>query len=101
MRRVLGCCAAAALFAAWQAQAMMAPKYERARALAAAFDHLSEIAALLADPIDRIEFVDGVVRFSAGRCFVPVRVDYDSGPSSPPLPGGGGWNATVGVMQCR
>jgi hypothetical protein len=99
MRLIFTCCALGAILASSAAHAMMAPKFERARALWAALEHLSEISSMLAEPIDKIEYVDGVVRFSAGHCFVPVTVEYGAGSaaSGPPALGGGSWSATVGA----
>jgi hypothetical protein len=54
--------------------AAMAPKFERARQLAAALGHLDEIAHLLDEPIDRIEIAGGEVRFFAGPCSVSAFV---------------------------
>jgi hypothetical protein len=107
MRQIFHFCTFGAMLASWLvswgAQAMMAPKYERVRALTAALDHLSEIAHVLEGPIDKIEYVGSEVRFSAGQCFVPVIVTYEAGRDAAgrPVLGGGDYQATVGKMQCR
>jgi hypothetical protein len=108
MRFFLAICTVAATLVAHEAQAMMAPKYERARQLGTALDHLREIARTLKDPIDKIEYVvfGGEIRFWAGKCFVPVVVklfdlEYDkSGKAIPPAPGSQDYTAIVGKMQC-
>ena len=104
MRKLVAACAVALILVPNGARSMMAPKYERARALWAAMQHLQEITSLLADPIDKIEYVDGVFRFSAGKCFVPVEVAFESGSdgsNQPPPLGGGSWSAAVGKPTCQ
>jgi hypothetical protein len=57
------------------AHAAMAPKFERLRHLSIASDHLNEIAHMLSEPIEKIEYFDGgEVRFSGGKCFVAVTI---------------------------
>ena len=82
-----------------EAQAMMLAKYERISQLGAAFAQLSNIAALLSDPIDKIEYVGDEFRFSAAKCFVPVIVTLDQG--TPPSSDGGTYHAAVGKVQCQ
>jgi hypothetical protein len=89
-----------AILVSFESRAMMAPKFERARALAAAIEHLQEISSMLEDPIDKIGYVGDAFRFWAGKCFVPVTLKYLTGGGTAP-PGGGTWNATVGRLQCR
>jgi hypothetical protein len=73
MRRILTAAwALVALIPAGQSQAALAPKFERSRALSEALKHLNEIAHLLNDPIDKIEFTNDEVLFIAGPCYVPV-----------------------------
>jgi hypothetical protein len=93
----------AALLMPFGAAAMMAPKFERVRAFRVALEHLWEISSMLAEPIDRIEYIDGGFRFWAGKCFVPVMMEYESPSdvSKIPPPGEGSWTATVGAPQCR
>jgi hypothetical protein len=57
------------------AHAAIAPKFERLRHLSIALDHLNEIAHMLSEPIEKIEYFDGgEVRFSGGKCFVAVTI---------------------------
>jgi pyruvoyl-dependent arginine decarboxylase (PvlArgDC) len=103
MRMLFVSTAVGLILASTGAQAMMAPKFERARALGAAIEHMWEIASILPGPIEKIEYVGGGFRFSAGRCFVPVSVRYQSAPdgSHVAVTGAGAWNASVGKMQCQ
>lgn len=81
---------------------MMAPKWECVRALEAAFNHLSEIAGLLDEPINKIEFVDRELRFSDGQSFVPVFITYYREPDSSGRTdylGGGDYRARIGEKQ--
>jgi hypothetical protein len=75
-RRLLGLGLSIAFFLLGSplALAAMAPKFERVEQLAAALDHLSEIAHLLDEPIDHIDITQDEVRFFAGRCYVPAIV---------------------------
>ncbi len=100
MRILFAGCLLGAILVSSESVAMMAPKFERARELATAIEHLQEISSMLQDPIDKIEYVDGAFRFSAGKCFVPVTLKYLSGGGTAP-PGGGTWSATVGKLQCH
>lgn len=100
MRHLLAGLLLGVTLVSFDAQAMMAPKFERARALAAAIEHLQDVSSMLDDPIDKIEYVDDAFRFWAGKCFVPVAVEYLTGGGTAP-PGGGTWSATVGKLQCH
>jgi hypothetical protein len=84
------------------AHAAMAPKFERLRHLSIALDHLNEIAHMLSEPIEKIEYLDGrEVRFSGGKCFVAVTIQAKPlslkelrSAASPDLVG------NVGSLQC-
>lgn len=85
-------CTVAVIFASLNAQATMAPKYERLRQLGLIFEHLRDVADLMPQPIEKIEIsYDGSARVVADKCFVPVKIDYESsqGPKGEPIPGGG------------
>ncbi len=56
-------------------QAALAPKFERARQLSEALKRLVEVTRTLADPIDKIEYLEnGAVRFTAGKCALSVNL---------------------------
>jgi hypothetical protein len=93
----------AVLMLAGSAQAAVAPKFERLRHFSVALEHLDEVAHMLSEPIEKIEYVSGGdVRFFAGKCFVAVTIqakpltpkELRSG-ASPDLIG------NVGSLQCN
>ena len=66
--------------------------------LAAALDHLSEIAHLLDEPIDHIDITQDEVRFFAGRCYVAAAVRNVTLPQGPV--GRTPYAAEVGKVHC-
>jgi hypothetical protein len=98
MRR-FGLAIAVFLIGSPPALAAMAPKFERVQQLAVALDHLSDIAHLLDEPIDRIDITQTEVRVFAGRCYVPVVVQNEAGAPGG-LVGRTAYTAEVGKVHC-
>jgi hypothetical protein len=85
------------------ARAALPPKYERLSRLSVALDHLNEVAHLLPEPIERIEYVnDGEVRFVAGKCFVAVTIRArPQNPQEVRVGGSPELEGSVGKLQCN
>ncbi len=83
------------------AQAAVALKFQRASQLGAALEHLNEIASLLVDPIERIEYVGNEVHFVAGKCYVPVIIGMKPlTPKELQIAAPVEYTAQVGPAQC-
>lgn len=100
---VSGLVGAIAALTAADGYAAIAPQYERVRQFGFAMEVAGEAASRLSPHIiDRLEHMDdGTFRFRAGRCFVPVTLEYSRRETNPPVVGAPShYTVSLGEVRC-